>query len=197
MTAQRFMDEELNEFFAPLDFCVDEVLEWPIGKLRVRTYLTDDVPPVRYVSSARAVITDGDQVLIVEDPIRTHILPGGRLEAGESPEEALAREVLEETGWSLCSAKPIGILHYRLLGSLPDGWRRPYPDFLQIVYAGIPGSFRPELKEEDGYELDSKFIVIEEARRLPLRAGQQALLDAALMAISKCVRLGGAQETVS
>ena len=40
----------------------------------------------------------GGEVLFVEHPERGWEIPGGHLEDGEQPEEALRREVLEETG---------------------------------------------------------------------------------------------------
>ena len=63
---------------------------------------------------------------------------------------------------------------------MPEGWIFPYPDFIHIVYAGSPGSYHPELKEVDGYELGSEFVPVAEAQRLNLETGQQAFLDTAL-----------------
>lgn len=50
-----------------------------------------------------AVCFDGARVLLTQRPAGTHLagaweFPGGKLEAGESPEEALAREMREECG---------------------------------------------------------------------------------------------------
>lgn len=38
--------------------------------------------------------------------------PGGALEPGESPQEALHREVVEETGLAVCYHRPVGMWHF-------------------------------------------------------------------------------------
>lgn len=43
-------------------------------------------------------IGEGGEVLFVRHPTRGWEIPGGHLEAGESPEQALLRELKEETG---------------------------------------------------------------------------------------------------
>ena len=173
------MDDELVEFLGPLTPFTEEVVTWTTGTMRLACYLTDGTPPRRYVTSARAVVTDGERVLMIQDPRGRHIIPGGRLESDESPEVALQREVLEETGWSLACFRPIGVLQCTQLGAVPEDSPYPYPDFLQAVYAGSPGEHQPELKAVNGYELGSEFVSIADARRMPLNAGQQVFLSAA------------------
>ena len=174
------MDDDLAEFLSPLTPFAEEMVTWPNVTLRLACYLTDRTPPRRYVTSARAIVIDGDRVLVVQDPSNRHIMPGGRLEPNEAPEDALRREVLEETGWNLAYFRPIGILHYTHINPMPEGWSYPYTDFLQIVYAGSAGEYHPELKEVDGYEIGSEFVSVADAQRLPLDAGQQVFLDTAL-----------------
>jgi len=58
--------------------------------------------PARPILGVGAVILDGDRVLLVRrgrEPLRgLWSIPGGAVEVGETREEALAREVAEETG---------------------------------------------------------------------------------------------------
>ena len=100
---------------------------------------------------------------------------------------AKVRELLEETSWSLASFSPIGVLHFTHVDPVPEGSPYPYPDFIQVVYAGSLGSYDPELKEADDYVLGSEFVPVGEARRLPLDAGQVGFLDAAIRASERDV----------
>lgn len=174
------MDAELAAFLDSLTPFAEQTVTWPTATMRLACYLTDKTPPRRYVTSARAVVSDGDCVLVVQDPSNRHIMPGGRLEPNETPEDALQREVLEETGWSLAPFRPIGILHFTHIDPVPESWSYPYPDFLQIVFAASADSHHPEFKEVDGYELGSEFLSAEDARCLSLDMGQQVFLNAAL-----------------
>ena len=174
------MDEDLAAFIAPLTAYTEEMHAWSVGRFHLACYLTDGVPPPRYVVSARAVVTNGDRVLAVQDPNSKHILPGGRLEPDETPEDAMRREVLEETGWSLAHFRQIGIMHFHNIDPMPDGYTYPYPDVLHAVYAAAPGGYHPDLREVDGYELGAEFVPVDEARWLDLDAGQHVFLDAAL-----------------
>jgi 8-oxo-dGTP pyrophosphatase MutT (NUDIX family) len=61
---------------------------------RLRSNETSDAP--RGSSYGLCVTADGDAVLVNEDGRPAWGLPGGRPEAGETPDETLAREVVEE-----------------------------------------------------------------------------------------------------
>ena len=110
------------------------------------------------------------------------------MELKETPDDAVRREVMEETGWSLACIQPIGILHITFIDPKPEDYSYPYPDyphpdFIQIVFAARPGDHYPDLKVVDGHEIRSEFVPVAEARQLPLDAGQQEFLTTAI----KCV----------
>jgi 8-oxo-dGTP pyrophosphatase MutT (NUDIX family) len=61
-------------------------------------------------------------------------IPGGHTEAGESPEETLHREVMEETGALLSDVRLLGYQRIRLLSPCPPNYRYPHPDSYQILF---------------------------------------------------------------
>jgi ADP-ribose pyrophosphatase YjhB (NUDIX family) len=110
---------DISQIVAPLELQADEQAEWSPLRLRVRTYLTSTLPPLDLVSSVRALVRQGDKILVVRDPVSVHILPRGRRESGETLMQTLHREVLEETGWTIRDARLIGLAHFQHLTPKP------------------------------------------------------------------------------
>ena len=68
-------------------------------------------------AGAYALIRDAeDRVLLVRAANGRFYLPGGRVEPSETPEQALAREVEEECGWSVRVGAPLGEAFQPILG---------------------------------------------------------------------------------
>jgi A/G-specific adenine glycosylase len=68
--------------------------------------------PIPTVEVAVAVIRKEDRVLVTQRPPEGHLgglweFPGGRIEPGETPEEACRREVAEETGLEVAVRRPL------------------------------------------------------------------------------------------
>lgn len=95
--------------------------------------------PLGLVTSVRAVLTRGRDIMVVRDPGGEHIVPGGRIDDGEELLEALKRELMEETGWSVRGTPTrLGLFHYHIHSPKPERYPYPYPDFLQInLWNGI------------------------------------------------------------
>jgi ADP-ribose pyrophosphatase YjhB (NUDIX family) len=162
---------------------VREDVRWGELRLHVATYLCSWLPPVELITSARAVMLQADQVMVVRDPVGVHILPGGRRQAGESLEQALRRELLEETGWAIDEPHLLGVKQFRHRDPKPADFAYPdflYPDFFQAVYVAQARSFHPAARELDGYELGASFQPVADVQHLPLPPNEQLFPGAAL-----------------
>jgi len=131
-------------------------------------YLCSEAPPADLVSSVRAVVFKEDLMLVMRNPGGTHILPGGRVEEGETLEEALQRELLEEAGVEIRIGDQIGLVHFRHTTPKPQGYPYLYPDFLWPVYVALCVRQRPDAKVDDDYEIASEFMPPHDVRRLDL-----------------------------
>lgn len=97
-------------------------------------HASPDVP--RPVTAASAFLHYGGMVVLVNVASRGWDIPGGRLEAGESPQQALAREVLEEAGVALGAhrCEPAGYTHLHSHGAPAPNSPYPHPDSYQMFY---------------------------------------------------------------
>lgn len=173
---------DLKEYLARHTPTKSSTAMWGKGTipLRITGYLADEPPPLAYVTSVRAVVFKGDEVLVQRNRDGYNLLPGGRREPGETLEETLERELLEESGWTLGARSLLAVVHLQHLGPKPPDYRYVYPDFVWVIYVAEAESYRPEAMVDDGYEVDSGFRSVEEARRLV--SDEWLILGAALAA---------------
>lgn len=177
------MDTELAAFLQRHTPGPRESALWGDGTipLSITSYLSQEVPPLDYITSVRAVMLHGKRVLVVRDPVSHHILPGGRREAHETLRETLQRELREETGWSLKEIRQLGFLHFQYLEPFRPEWSAyPYPDFLQVIFSGQAETYYATARETDGYELEAVFRAQSELADLNLSAVDLVFLEAAL-----------------
>ncbi|MDE3001578.1 MAG: NUDIX hydrolase [Gemmatimonadota bacterium] len=110
------------------------------------------------MTSVRCLLMKGDSVLVVHNRDGSHILPGGRCEAGESFQQTLRREVAEETGWTIETVSRLGYIHLEHLGPKPSGYRYPHPHFFQVVYTALASECMPDSMRDDDYEESAAFV---------------------------------------
>ena len=176
------MDAELVDYLNSGKRIAEESVTWGNAlTLHVTYYLGVESPPLRYVSSARAIVFRDNSVIVIRDAENHfYIVPGGRREGEETLEETLHREVLEETGWTLKKVSPLGFMNFHHLAPKPADYAYPYPDFLWIIYSAEADKYIPESQIPDKYVTEVILHPIDEARRLILEPGYQMLLDAAI-----------------
>ena len=96
--------------------------------------LDDTLPPVHLITSALTLAFHGHSILMTNLNARGWDIPGGHIEQGESPEQALHREVFEETGARLHHIGLLGYQRIRILAPCPPNYRYPYPESFQSLF---------------------------------------------------------------
>jgi ADP-ribose pyrophosphatase YjhB (NUDIX family) len=141
---------------------------------------SDWLPPRALTTAALAFVFQGDALLLAAIAGRGWDLPGGHLEQGEKPEEAMRREVLEESGVVVGRARLFAHQHIHALDPPPDGFRYPHPDAYMVFYLGDVERTEPFVPTEESE--GRRFWAPEEAPEAEWVQRHRPVYDAVLRA---------------
>ena len=147
---------------------------------------SDDAPPRRQRVAAYALLVRDHEVLLTRMSGRTRIpgrwtLPGGGIDHGEDPREALIREVYEETGLHVVPGALADVHSSHFTGPRSDGLVEDYHGIHLIFRATLtPESLdaTPRVVEVDGSTDHAAWVDRDEALGLDLlSAARHALTE--------------------
>jgi 8-oxo-dGTP pyrophosphatase MutT (NUDIX family) len=140
----------------------------------------DAAPPRRQRIAAYAVLTRGTgperEILLTRMSDRTRIegrwtLPGGGIDHGEDPRDALRREVFEETGLSAEPGPILDVHATHFTGPRSDGLVEDYHG-IHLIFAADLAADSPEVAphvvEQDGTTDSAAWVRVSEAPDLDL-----------------------------
>lgn len=138
--------------------------------------------------AAYALVRRGDDVLLTRISERGYhsgswTLPGGGIDFGESPREALAREVREECGIDCVVGEVLDVDDVAVTGTAPNGRYEDFHGVHLIFAATAPEGAEPRVDEVDG--------TTDAAAWVPLRAieaGEVPVLDVVRTALAARLR---------
>ena len=168
------LNQDLESFLSDLSPACIERVSWRGGQIELanQVYLTDRPSLPALTSSGRCIVVSRGKVLLMSNPTDTHILPGGRIEPGETIAEATRREVLEETGLHLAGTPADWRPGLPPPHARPAVYKYPYPIFLNTIH--VAKAANPErLLVNDTYEIAGEFLPFDEVgiadRGIPAR----------------------------
>ncbi len=145
----------------------------------------DAAPPERQRIAAYALMTRDGEVLLTRMSSRTRIegrwtLPGGGIDHGEDPRDALRREVYEETGLTVQPGRVVDVHHTHFVGARADGVVENYHGIHLIFEAAVDEAseeVEPHVVEENGSTEHAAWVPIPDAVRLDLLSAARHALS--------------------
>lgn len=142
--------------------------------------------PVRHLRvGAYALVVVQGRVLLTQMSAHTPVpghwgLPGGGIDHGEAPLDAVVREVREETGHVLRDLRLAHVGSHRFTARSPSGRLEDFHS-LQVIYtAGVEQVVRPRVLDLGGSTEQAAWVPVRELDVLPLLEGIRDWLAAVL-----------------
>lgn len=152
-------------YLGPVLFSVE--MQWGQQPVRLTAYACTEMPQEAPITSVHIVSFLGERVLVVRDRKGSFGYPGGRLEPGETLEDAMTREVYEEANAHIHPGYFLfAVLRIECTVQLP-GREYPYPYSYMGMYAGAVRALEPVARDPAGIITGRDlFTAAECARRL-------------------------------
>lgn len=143
--------------------------------------------PVKYQRAAAYAVVfapnpkDRDARLLLTQFARTNRdgwwgLPGGGIDPGEDPQDAVQREVMEETGQRIDRIVPLTVSTQHWVGRSPRGRLEDFQSVRMIYMAACDDPTETVVHDVGGTTADAAWVSREEYERLPVLEWPQPLI---------------------
>ena len=103
---------------------------------RYQLVLDDMLPSQELITAVFGLIFDEELFLMTQLNKRGWDIPGGHIEAGELPIDAVIREIFEETATRVKNLQIFAYERFELQGAIPESYKYPCPISYQLFYLG-------------------------------------------------------------
>ena len=100
----------------------------------IRYILTKEYPPLDQIGTSFGIVFHNEDLILANLSHRGIDLPGGHIEAGEHPDDALKRELVEEIGVEIGDFGLIGRQEINCLFKKPKDYKYSHPINNQLFY---------------------------------------------------------------
>lgn len=152
-------------------------VSWLPQPNRAELYVSHELPVRERTTAAFLFLFHEDRLLLTNLNSRGWDIPGGHLESGEGPFDAMKRELYEETGATVSHAELIGYEKILLHAPCPEEYPYPYPDSYQVFYWGTLESLNWVDNQDETKGIG--FVSFEEAMQIPCVVNNRALYEEA------------------
>jgi 8-oxo-dGTP diphosphatase len=145
----------------------------------------DAVPVLRQRLAAYALVVDNGRILLTQLSRRTGwpggwTLPGGGVDHGEDPKDAVVRETYEETGQHLSDPVLVDVESDHFVGVSPAGVLEDFHAVRLLFRATIAEPGEPVVLDVGGTTAAARWVPLPEAGELDLVALARNALDRAV-----------------
>jgi 8-oxo-dGTP pyrophosphatase MutT (NUDIX family) len=162
---------------------LDRGISWLPVPGEGRLYITDELPARELCRTAFGFAFNGDKVLMTRLKNRDWDIPGGKIDPGETPQQTVVREVLEETFVQVEVIELIGIQEIELFGARPENFQWSYPLSIQVYFLCRISKLLPFRKNKESFERG--FLDPDYAREIPTMRNHEEIYEEALRRISR------------
>ena len=158
----------------------------PRGPQRTRSLVpagqASDAPVIRQRLAAYSLVVSERGILATEFSERTAVpglwsLPGGGIDEGENPAQAVQREIYEETGQTVDVRQFLDLQTDHWIGLSPSGVVEDFHAVRLIYVAHCPDPSDPVVHDAGGTTEASAWVSFERWRDLPWATGARSLLQ--------------------